>query len=162
MLPKMKIYSRLQKLTAIKIVVISLLLLFVSRERPAKRLKNVQFIREKIVAFKGNSGYSANKIQNINDEDYVIEEKVFYNHQGKAIKIYHGGSEGFIVYSNPVIKNITLPFDPSMSNIKISVNTKDDYILDNSQKIETFEVHERKRLIIGREDNNKRTTFFMY
>ena len=158
----MKIYSRSQKLTTIKIVAIGLLLLFVSRERPAKRLKDVQFIREKIVAFKGNSGYSANKIQNINDEDYVIEEKVFYSHQGKAIKIYHGGSEGFIVYSNPAVKNITLPFVPSMSNIKISVNTKEDYILDNSQKIETFEVHERERLIIGKEDNNKRTTFFMY
>ena len=162
MLPKMKIYSRLQKLTAIKIVVISLLLLFVSRERPSGRLKNVQFIREKIVAFKGNSGYSANKIQNINDEDYVIEEKVFYDRKGKAIKIYHGGSEGFVVYSNPVVNNVTLPFDPSMNKIRISINTKEDYILDNSQKIETFEVHEREHLIIGKEDNNKRTTFFMY
>ena len=158
----MKIYSRFQRLTALKVITISLLLLFVSCERFSDRLKNVQFIREKIVAFKGNSGYSANKIQNINDEDYVIEEKVFYNHQGKAIKIYHGGSEGFIVYSNPAVKNMTLPFDPSMSDIKISVNTKEDYILDNSQKIETFEVHEREHLIIGKEDNNKRTTFFMY
>ena len=87
----MKICSRFQRLTALKVITISLLLLFVSCERPSGRLKNVRFIREKIVAFKGNSGYSANKIQNINDEDYVIEEKVFYSHQGKAIKIYHGG-----------------------------------------------------------------------
>ena len=158
----MKIYSRFQRLTALKVITISLLLLFVSCERFSDRLKNVQFIREKIVAFKGNSGYSTNKIQNINNEDYVVEEKVFYNQRGKAIKIYHGGSEGFIVYSNPVVKNVTIPFDPSMSNIKISVNTKEDYILDNSQKIETFEVHEREHLIIGKEDNNKRTTFFMY
>ena len=159
----MKLLSRSQKLGATKIIAVGLLLLFTSCGKPTKRLKNVQFIKEKIIAFKLNNGnYATEKIQNINHEDYVVERKVIYNSKGKATEVYHGASEGFIVYSNPPQKNITMPFDSSTNNIKISINTKEDYILDNNQKIDIFEVSEKERLIIGKENTNGRVIFLRY
>ena len=155
----MKILFRSQRL----IIVASLLLLFTSCERPTKRLKNVQFIKEKIIALKlDNHDVSAEVIQNINSEDYIVEEKVIYNSKGKAIEIYHGASEGFVTYSNPPRKNITIPFDSLMNNIKISINRKEDCILDNNQRIDMFEISEKGHLIIGQKNADGRVIFLRY
>ena len=142
---------------------VGLLLLFTSCRNPRKRLKNVQFIKEKIIAFKlDNSNYSTETIQNINKENYVVEQRVIYNSSGKAIKVYRGASEGFVTYSNPPQENITLPFDPSMNSIKIGINTNEDYILDNNQRVDVFEVSEKQHLIIVKENHDRRVTFLRY
>ncbi|MBE0393655.1 hypothetical protein HNQ02_003716 [Flavobacterium sp. 7E] len=122
-------------------------------------LKNVTKIYEKLIVFNGEGlVHSENKIIIIDGKRCVIEKKIIYDHQGKCLFLYTGGSEGLISHSRNSSRGY-LPIEGEALNYTIKIDKKNNWILDNNDTIRVFKV-------LGNEiitsTNEKRGRFFVY
>ncbi|PAM94571.1 hypothetical protein B4N84_11360 [Flavobacterium sp. IR1] len=123
-------------------------------------LKNVNSIFEKLTVFpEDNGSYSENKIIVIDNENFVIEEKIIYDSEGKCSYLYAGSAEGLIPHSRDNEKGF-LPLEKEQLDYNIKIDKKNNWILDNNDTIRVFKV--LKNEIVVNIDSTNRVLVYKY
>ena len=102
-------------------------------------LQQVRYIKAKYVLHADqNISLAPSKIYVLKGEKYYGEYVTKYDHRGRALEFYSGGSEGYILYKRYNTYGKDLPFEADMYEYHIKIDKKHGTIIDNGETHRNF------------------------
>ena len=102
-------------------------------------LQQVRYIKAKYVLHADqNLSLAPSKLYVLKGEKYYGEYVTKYDHRGRALEFYRGGSEGYILYKRYSTYGKDLPFEADMYEFHIKIDKKHGTIIDNGKTHRNF------------------------
>ena len=102
-------------------------------------LQQVKYIKAKYVLLAiQNLSLDPSRLYTLKGEKYYGEYVTKYDHRGRALEFYRGGSEGYILYKRYSTYGKDLPFEADMYEFHIKIDKKHSTIIDNGETHRNF------------------------
>ena len=102
-------------------------------------LQQVKYIKAKYVLLASqNISLDPSRLYTLKGEKYYGEYVTKYDHRGRALEFYRGGSEGYILYKRYSTYGKDLPFEADMYEFHIKIDKKHGTIIDNGETHRNF------------------------
>ena len=102
-------------------------------------LQQVKYIKAKYVLLAiQNLSLDPSRLYTLKGEKYYGEYVTKYDHRGRALEFYRGGSEGYILYKRYSTYGKDLPFEADMYEFHIKIDKNHGTIIDNGKTHRNF------------------------